>query len=147
MHSSTTRDVFINAIRTESSWTEFANGMRGSTATGTPTLEMLINSYNEKHKTNMDILTNNSASTRILDNNDSLYIPYKSGISNCFGYWLASPNSDSDDNLWYADSTGSITTISHVSQSIGIRPVVCLPTNAAGMVTTTVEIVDNGLLQ
>ncbi len=91
-------------------WSEFASGIEGAEAIGTPTLEMFIASWNQKYSDSKlyyaineenDYLvgnTENPTTAQVLMNtsegyNDELYYPHQEDYHNCWGYWLVAPNS------------------------------------------------------
>ncbi len=141
INSQTNRDAMLSGLRTETYWEKFANGVVGATATGTPTFEILMKSYNEKHGTNLN--TNPNISEEItIDNTDTLYVPHENGYNGCQGYWLASEDVRDSNNFWtwnvcctgYLDYNGP--TIDFTS----IRPVIKLPSIVTGTVGETIEI-------
>ena len=124
-------------------------------AQGGPTIEMFVNSYNEKYpngnngKIVYKMEDNNvgylvgwqNGTTEVtygntisgLDDSDNMYIsPYRSGDT---GYWLASPSGEGTDFIMcvrYSDSAQGMINYDLVcyrlyfNQSTGIRPIICL---------------------
>ena len=100
VYSNVSREKLLEGLTTESYWSEFANGVEGALATGTPTAEMLIKSYNEKKEVNLNYIDRPT-----LDRDETLYVPNKSGIDNCNAYWLATP---CNNYMYYVDFFGRL---------------------------------------
>ena len=117
-------------------------------ATGGPTLEMLLASYNHKYGTQYECQATNEMGyelrktsdeawsdriTGMLNTTDSLYTI--SNQTNALSYWIATPsvrtNSiyDIGNNLISVYYSGSITYSFYNATDIGFRPVVCLNSN------------------
>ena len=115
-----------NYLLDTTKWSRFANGISGATVTGGPTVELLMNSYNTKKGTNLDYTT-----LPTLDTTESLYEPHTAvvtdGVRNTAGYWLASPNADSTEYVWYVRYNGLVFRDSCNIVFCGVRPLVCLP--------------------
>lgn len=99
----------VAALLDTSAWSSFATGVNGAEAVGGPTLEMYVASWNAKGYT--PLYCNNSSSAGYYVGNtsspsttninmlsdangyaDTLYYPHTISVSNCSGYWLASPS-------------------------------------------------------
>ena len=61
--------------------------------------------------------------------NNTLYYPHQSALSNCTGYWLASPSANGTMSELYVWCNGYITEEYSFRDDRGVRPVVCLPSN------------------
>ena len=118
----TNRDNLIYGLKDATKWSVFVNGITGATATGSPTLELLIDSYNKKHNTNLNY-TNSST----IDNTDTLYVPHSS-YNNCNGFWLASTY-PGVDYVWRVGYNGSVIAYLYNNFYTGVRPVVSLPSS------------------
>ena len=90
VNSQTDRTTLLNGLKTESYWSEFANGVSGATATGTPTFELIMKSYNEKYNTSLNVDPTISGAFAI-GNKDALYVPHTNSYNDVKYYWLASP--------------------------------------------------------
>ena len=127
-------------------WSIFA-GKQAEYAIGGPTIEMLLNSYNKKYKTNYIYqatinmehqnnigyqVSNDNGSTwvdnidNILDVNDSLYV--KKDIDKASYMWIASPSHYYVNayNIMAISYEGSISHRMIAMVAEGFRPVVCL---------------------
>ncbi len=142
VNSQTSRNALLNGLKTESYWSAFANGVGGDTATGAPTLNMLITSYNQKHGTNLNTLVDSTAGSRILDNTDTLYVPHNNTYNDVNLYWLATVYTTDvkQRSLWVVNYAGNLHFPSYNAINSGIRPVVCLTSTLVGRVEETVEI-------
>ena len=120
-------------------WDNFV-GTSAEYAIGGPTVELLINSYNKKHETNYEIISDyvgyevNSA-IGAFDVNDSLYVI--SSTKKAEAMWLASPNSlymdDGQTNEFFHAQylcgmgyLGDMGRRDYKFSLAGFRPVVCL---------------------
>ena len=122
--SDTDRDTLVNGLKNTTAWNSFANGISGTTATGSPTKELLLKSYNIKNETNYTDYTTLDNKTEDFD----LYMPHETRVSFCEGFWLASTVNNeptfADFMHYYGYFTGS-----KFSQHHAVRPVVSLPSN------------------
>ena len=135
VYSNTNRETLLEGLTTENYWSEFASGIGGATATGSPLGEMLIDSYNEKHNTNLGYLVNPPPS---LDTMDKLYIPYTLEVDNCDGYWLIAAHAVKSVKCVCYNS--NVTADYYDVETHTIRPVVKLPSNITGTIGETIEI-------
>ena len=141
VYSNTNRDTLLTALTKTSNWSEFASGIEGATATGSPTNTMFIASWNENPKVNdIKLNTETNYSNGELRDSTGLYKPYGSIISNCHGWWLTSIDANNTNNLWHANYLGYFTTYPYTANIMGIRPVVKLPSNITGIIGDTIEI-------
>ncbi len=129
-------------------WKSFANGIGGAEATGGPTLEMLVESWNEKgyNKIYVGNINENGYSLGLDSSNlktysadltntegykDSLYFPFASEYSHwTLAYWLASPTwseAHGNDSLLRMQRDGYLLSLNCSWLDSGLRPVVCLP--------------------
>ncbi len=119
------REEFIKVLNNTSLWTMFVNGINGATATATPTVELLIESYNKKHNTS---LPTNVRQT--IDNSDTLYVPHTSKFNKCDGIFLASPYSVDTEGVWRVNYNGLVFgSDPYYSSNYGLRPVICMPSS------------------
>ena len=132
VYSTTSRDTLLNALTTQSNWSAFVDSSKAQSATGTPTAEMLMNSYNAKHGTSL-VYTDIPR----IDTTDSLYVPHTSVIGNCYGYWLASPHADNTSRVWNVAFGGDVYNDASSHVRFGVRPVVCLQSGIKGTVGDT----------
>ena len=124
----------VATLTNTENWSQFATGRGAQSATGTPTAEMLISSYNVKHKTNL-VYTDDPE----LDTTDTLYVPHRSEVQGCFGYRLGSPVVDDDDFVWCV-CCGFVEDWGFDIWDFGVRPVVCLQSSLTGAVGDAVTI-------
>ena len=110
VYSNTNRDILLTGLRTESNWSEFANGVSGATATGSPTNTMFIDSWNENPLVNSRILEKEVIYnySDVINDVTRLYIPQTESIENCYGYWLNSAFVDNTRSVWCVSHTGYI---------------------------------------
>ena len=121
------RDQLLNVLKDKTKWSIFVNGITGATATGSPTAELFMESYNKKHNTNFNYLDKPT-----IDTTDTLYVPHSSEYNNCDGYWLASPHKDSSSHVWgtyYSNSSWKLSYFGYYYDYKAIRPVVSLPSS------------------
>ena len=119
------RDTLVNGLLNTTAWSNFTNGIAGATATGSPTAELLMSSYNTKNGTELaytDYPRLDSSTT-----NYDLYVPHTSTIDDCFGYWLSSPIADHSDSVWSVFYEGLMSADQYRSGHMAARPVVTLP--------------------
>ncbi len=109
---------------------------------GAVDVKLLINSYNEKHSTNLDYTKDfprlyanpedysnlygieQNVSDELAKEYDELYTPHKNYASNCWGYWL---NSELDEDGYIkATGIGAISGMNCNNSLIAIRPVAIL---------------------
>ena len=132
--SNVDKEVYDN----ENNWKTFANGIEGAIAIGTPTLEMIIKSYNEKYGTNLDSGIEN-IEDRILDTIDSLYVPHNEVVGSCARYWIITgTKNSSEEHFFYVGYNGNIENKAYAYGAI--RPVVKLPVTTTGTIGETIEI-------
>ena len=136
------------AMLAQPAWNAFkdSNGY-AQYAVGGPTLEMWVASYNAKGYTplytnvdNTGYYIGNSEGTTdyyysVTDDSnngygDTLYFPHQEAVSNCWGYWLASPSASNADGVVYVYCDGSVG-ISRFNnyRYVGVRPLVSLYSN------------------
>ncbi len=140
----------VSTLLNTNNWDGFIDESYAEYAIGGPTIEMWVASWNEKGYTQLYTNTNDigyyvgntenpktyvySLSNSGEYSKDDFYFPHHSVISNCDGYWLASPSARDTNRLVYVDyysRVGSSNTLSnYYSISIlGVRPLVCLNSN------------------
>ena len=135
------KDLLNNDI-----WDVFAEGLNGAEAIGAPTLEMFAESWKQKGCEEIKY-TRGENGYSVGDNGKwfnlpnasngldlSLYLPIQEGVSedgNCVAYWLASISINDTHSLLVVDNNnGGMFGDWYNAQYYGIRPVVCLPSNA-----------------
>ncbi len=111
-------------------WIDFA-GAKAEYAIGGPTVEMLMNSYNQKYGEDYRIpVTGNTGyfGYQNLKTNDSLYVI--NSTSNAVSMWIASPGGNNPDYLFGARNSGLVNTSHDYDYEYsGFRPLVCLEYN------------------
>ena len=121
-----------------------ANG-KAEYVIGGPTIEMLMNSYSQKHSvqykakassaTGYQISTDNgtnwknnmTTSSEYLDKEDSLYV-IKSQ-TNAYRMWVASPSAYSTNDVMNVIYDGYVNSNLYNDTDVGFRPLVCLKSN------------------
>ena len=129
-------------------WKGFATGVSGAEATGAPTLEMYIKSWNAKQYT--QVYCNNSTTTGYYVDvveppltayvnmagttgfSDTLYYPHTAMYNKCAGYWIASPSASREAQILSVNREGYIGNKNYYTSSYGVRPVVCIPAETSG---------------
>lgn len=170
VYSNDSREALISAMTTNSNWAGLIsngeiNGVALSSdvisdsnvkATGAPTVNLWVNSWNSKYPSDTiylkevgagDIDNNNFyatgygisdttpvTSTYVDLSNDTgygntLYYPHQEDVSSCYGYWLASPSARYDDTVMNVYCGGYVTNNDYNSSNYAFRPVVCLPSS------------------
>lgn len=102
---------FVEILNTTEYWSEYAAGVNGATATGGPTDEEFISSWNENPETDRsDLLFGKDyrycltdTTTKIDDK--GLYMPRKTKINGCRGYWIATLFTQPGYNVFSVDGT------------------------------------------
>ena len=125
------RDKLINGLTHSTAWNVLANGIAGATATGAPTLELVINSYNAKNNTDL-AYDNDSASYPRYEYMTGDYDLYMTNEPGC--YWLASSYDKHEAYIWSVHSGGLIMAVGYSDTyaiSAGVRPVVVLPSDTS----------------
>ena len=89
--------------------------------------------YNVKHDTTSSTYLYMNGTTSSLGDKLStlgssypLFFPHTTSIDNCYGYWLASPSANDDDNLMDVLNSGSVGYGYYDYYYYGVRPVVSL---------------------
>ena len=134
----------VSTLLNINNWTGFVDSTYAEYAIGSPTIEMWIESYNSKGYTPLYCNNINSFGYCIGNTNkptsanydlskdvntgygDTLYFPHQETVSNCWGYWLASPNSHIDEVVMGVSFSGSVGSVSYYVRTCGVRPLVCL---------------------
>ena len=128
-------------------WNTFKdNNGKAEYAIGGPTLEMLFNSYNQKHPgKNYEAQATNAtgyqlridggkwiesikSSSDYLDSGDSLYVLPSSKGANAM--WVASTSAHSANYVMFVNRYGNVIYNYFSNTDIGFRPIVCLKSNA-----------------
>ncbi len=128
-------------------WTSMVNSTYADAAIGSPTLEMLVASWNAEYPTQKLKFGVNSTGYQIAKESGSLttwisvadyegfdntlYYPHNkpgstSTWNSCYGYWLASPSSGSTNDVMLMHCGGSVSSYNCTGNGYGVRPVVCL---------------------
>ena len=120
--SNKSKYVLMSNIKNIKNWKSLANNKKGAVVTGTPTAEMLIESYNIRHNTNL-----NYKDYLVIDVEDSLYIPYARKVGYCNGYWLATNYFSGNNYMWDVCYNGGVNGHDTIHLNYALRPVVALP--------------------
>ena len=121
------RDTLLNGLKNESAWSNFTNGIQGALATGSPTAELLLKSYNTKNGT--ELVYTNGPELDSLTKDYDLYVPNTKDIDVCDGYWLVSPCANNSSGVWILTYNGRILDHYHAIELVAVRPVVALPSS------------------
>ena len=122
---------YLSGLKNTTAWSNFTNGIVGATATGSPTAELLMNSYNTKNGTSLvytDYPTLDDSSVDF-----DLYVPHTKVIEECMGYWLATSSDFSNYCMLGVFCNGQIYQESFDENypDLCCRPVVSLPLDVA----------------
>lgn len=119
-------------------WSKFAAGNGAQSATGGPTKEMFVASWNENPNTNSNQLTVGNSKFNLTDSTGLYILPE---IENIYSYWLASRYTGggiaTEYWMWLimGGSSGSIiNSAPYIGTNNGVRPVVCLQSSVTGTV-------------
>ena len=119
--STTSGATLVNGLENEATWSWLTNGIEGATVTGGPTAELLMSSYNFKYESNVKYTDYPWLEASYL------YAPV---ISNgCMGYWLKTQYTGIGDFVWGVSNIGTVGTNDYNITSMGVRPVVALPSD------------------
>lgn len=128
-------------------WKSLTNNNSSLYAIGCPTIEMWVNSWNDKYPDQQIYLSNdingigynigsnnNTDVSYTIDNswtgfNDKMYFPHDASVSKCEGYCIASPSSVSNKKLIRVDYNRTIGNPGNLVQHGSLRPVVCIPSS------------------
>ena len=147
----------VSTLLNTGNWTGFVDNTYAEYAVGGPTLEMWVASYNAKGYTplytnvnNTGYYIGNSEGTTdtyyyVTDDSnngygDTLYFPHQEVVSNCSGYWLASPSAYDTGRVLRVDYDGSVERYFSYNSSAGVRPLVSLKSEV-----TAVQNVETGV--
>ena len=148
--SSTNNNICAVAYMMDTSkWSSFADGVSGAFAIGGPTIEMFVNSYNavSTHTTKLgtyETVDSNNSNTNgyMTKKGDGSWTSYVSGLdtsgtdgnmwvrtsqTKAYAYWLASPSSNNASSVRRVIFNGYVNDLNAYSDTIGFRPVVCIP--------------------
>lgn len=132
-------------------WSDFKDNTGNAVyAVGGPSIEMLINSYNQKHnvsyKAEVKLSVEDSVNvdgyqishdngttwahsySDMLDTNDSLYVN-DTEINNAYGYWVASPSAYDSNYIIDVLHNGGIGSCGYKDNIRAFRPLICLNSN------------------
>ncbi len=111
------RDKLLTGLTT--GWEEYAKGVEGAIATGTPTYKEFVESWNTNAETKSRQLEiekkySNTNENSIVDTTTKvdecgLYIPHAETYDGCPAYWFASPSNEDDNSVWLIGYDGNIT--------------------------------------
>lgn len=133
-------DTLISGLSNETAWSSFANGIEGAIATGSPTAELLMDSYNSKNGTELSYEDYPDLDDGTEDYD--LYVPHTDAIDDCYGYWLVSTDENIDGSVRTVSNTGLVYSYNYDSPEYSARPVVTLPIDTAAQLIGGVWIVE-----
>lgn len=157
---------FVAMMMDTEKWENFANSTKIKTtlgtskpeellATGGPTLEMWVKSWNKKHgnssndENKIEIeydCSENGIGYRVREENgelnygldlssnsegieDTMYLPHNSSYNGCDGYWIISPSAQWYNSMMRIGYNRTINADGCGNWCFGLRPVVCLPSD------------------
>ena len=116
------RTALLDYIEGTDKWSRFANGISGATVIGSPTKDLIENSYKSNH--------NGSSWDPSVAKEQNLYVPHNEIVKEdgqiTYGYWLASPYASYTGVVWHVRGSGYVSGNVY-SDGYGVRPIVCLP--------------------
>lgn len=133
-----------------SKWTSFVNSTYANACIGSPTIEMLFASWNQKYpnqplyfginstgytagKTSSNLNGDDIIMNGYSGYDDTLYFSHTRGVWNdCYGYMLASPTSYNNMQLWAVCNAFGLGHLQYNDALCGIRPVVALKSSING---------------
>lgn len=130
---SQTKGRFEKALNDKDVWNKYYVNSLADYAIGGPTLEMIINSYNQKYNLNMScafdsngyVIDYNDNTSKKLNSDDSLYVIKDTTKS--WGYWIATRAKDNiTASLYIVRSNGQIQADACWKDTAATRPIVCL---------------------
>lgn len=137
--SNTDKYALLNGLLNTNAWNNFANGISGATATGSPTADLILNSYNSKNGTNLGLYD-----APVLT--DDLYCPHSNIIDKCSGYWIATEADEWEpESLIIVQAPGNFASGAcscYNTTDIATRPVVALPASLTCELVNGVWVVD-----
>ena len=142
--SANTNAKATKAMLTQPAWDSFRDSNNyAQFVIGGPTLEMWVASYNAKGYTPLYTNVNNTGyyignSEGTTDHyynldedantgyGDTLYFPHQKVVSNCYGYWLASPSAYYAYDVMGVNCVGNVGNGNYNHHKVGVRPLVSL---------------------
>ena len=147
LNSSKENSKCVSGLLNTNNWTAFVDTNYADYAIGGPTLNMYKASWNAKGYTTLYTNTNTNGyyvgtsanpTTTSVDMSsdkagygDTLYYPYQSSYSNCYGYWLVAPSAARTDGIMSVYDDGSVDYGTYGSYAFGVRPLVSLKSGVA----------------
>ena len=144
-YSTNTSGRCISSLLNINNWDGFVINDYAKCAIGGSTIQMWIESWNAKgykksycDNTNSngyyvgDTKTSQTTNYNLANDSgykDTLYFPHQSGISNCYGYWVASPSACDTLSLVRINCNGYVDYNHCDNLNLGVRPLVCLNSN------------------
>ena len=142
LNSSNNNSKCVSGLLNTNNWTAFVDTNYADYAIGGPTLNMYIASWNAKGYTKLYTNTGTDGyyvgtspnptdysadmSSDTAGYGDTLYYPYKSAYSNCYGYWLVAPSAGSTDYVMLVYRSGDVASNTYSTYGFGVRPLVSL---------------------
>ena len=109
-------------------WNDFSNGITGITATGTPTADLLMKSYNTKNGTNLVYSNYPELDDSTLD--FELYVPHATVYEDCYGYLTATEDFGAYiKGIIGVSNSSNVISANYTSGNYAIRPVLEIPSN------------------
>lgn len=126
---------FARGLSDKDIWSKYYANEKSDWAIGTPTLEMLINSYNEKYNLNITyeydsngdgyVINCNGISEKKFNQEDNTYVIKDTGEA--WAYWISTKAKDKMNASLYAIyNDGTYAAEPYWKDVAGIRPIVCL---------------------
>ena len=147
LNSSNKNSKCVSGLLNTNNWTAFVDTNYADYAIGGPTLNMYIASWNAKGYTTLYTNTNTNGyyvgtsanptdysadmSSDTAGYGDTLYYPYKSAYSNCYGYWLVAPSASDAYYIMGVGCSGRVNRGDYCAYGFGVRPLVSLKSGVA----------------
>ena len=122
-------------------WSDLANGINGVTVTGSPTADLLMNSYNTKNGTNLVYTDYPELDNSTVDYD--LYVPHTTIYQDCYGYFSTTQDLKSYiKGVITVYHSGTFSSANYMSGNFSIRPVVEIPSNVVCNYANGVWVID-----
>ena len=136
-------DDLIDELNNTILWNDFTYGINGATATGSPSMNLILNSYNAKNNTEFYYAWPNYPKFDSLTKDYDLYVPEVQGLDKCIGYWLATYCEFDPNYLCVMLNSGETADDNYNSDVYSIRPVITLPDDISYRYEDGVWVVNN----
>ncbi len=140
-----TRDKLLQGLNTTSYWADFAKGVSGATATGGPTNDLFVASWNANPAVNSRQLKTNVVyspdfNETGLSTATKLYLSRTEPIDGCNAYWVPTAIPGNAYNVFHMAYHTCLCDAGFHRTYCGVRPVIKLPNTASGTISDSVTI-------